>query len=202
MPSQLNINSKITAMNDIFQLISSKEIEKIVKAFARKYSGNCEMLQDDLVQEGNLLLYKAAKVYDPQRCDRFAGFACYVLNQALPKVAKRMTRVLGGPDVIETLEKGTVYEAASHVIDCSPSPFETYELTDSRRAIRQAVKLLPRNERIAVSLYYGLDGFCERPYCSIAEELGCSVEGARKTCNRALNKLRVYFGVPNYRLCA
>lgn len=189
-------------MKDIFQLVSSKEIEKIVKSFARKYSGTDKFLQDDLVQEGYLSLYKAAKVYDPQRCDCFAGFASYVLNQTLPKVAKRITRVLVGPDVIETLEKGEVHEAASRVLDCSPTPCEQYELTEALNNIRHAVKLLPRNERIAVSLYYGLDGFCERPYISIAEELGCSVEGARKTCERAINKLRVYFCVPNYRLCA
>lgn len=186
------------------QVIFSKETERIVKSLARRVAGKRKDLVDDLVQEGYLALYRAAESYDSQYGVPLWGYAYKNLGYDLLKSAKRITQVLSADEqvAIDSLDEPKGYEAARFVLDCNLTPCERYELSDTRKAIRKAVNLLPRNERIAVSLYFGLDGFYERPYSSIAEELGCSVEGARKAVDRGISKLRDWFGGPDYRLCA
>ena len=186
------------------QIILSKETQSVVKSLARRIAGKRKDLVDDLVQDSYLLLYKAAESYDSKRGVPFGGYAHVALKHELPRVAKSMTQVLSADEqvAVESLDEPEGYEAARYVLDCNLTPSERYELADSCRAIRKAVKLLPRTERIAVSLYFGLDGFYERPYSSIAEELDCSVEGARKAVDRGVNKLRVWFGGQDYELCA
>ena len=185
------------------QNIFTAENEKLVKSLSRRVAGKRKDLVDDLVQDSYLLLYKAAESYDSKRGVPFGGYAHVALKHELPKVAKSMTQVLSADEqvVVESLDEPEGYEAACYVLDCNLTPSERYELEDTRWAIRKAVNLLPRIERIAVSLYFGLDGFYERPYSSIAEESDCSVEGARKAVDRGINKLRVWFDGPDY-ICA
>ena len=186
------------------QVIFSKETERIVKSLARRIAGKRKDLVDDLVQEGYLALYRAAESYDSQCGVPLWGFAYKSLVYDMLKAAKRITRVLSSDEqvTIDSLDEPEGYEAARFVLDCNLTPCERYELEDTRKAIRKAVELLPRNERIAVSLLYGLDGLYERKLTNIAEELNCSVEGASKICDRAVNRLRVSFGAPYYSLCA
>ena len=186
--------------NNIF----SCEIQKIVKSLARRFAGKHKDLRDDLVQEGYLILREASENYDPQRGVPFEGFAYVVLRHALPKVAKRITQVISTEEeyTMDSLDELLAFEAERNVRDFTLTPCERFELEDTRRAIRNAVELLPHNERIAVSQLYGLDGLYERKLTNIAEELHCSVEGASKICDRAVNRLRVSFGGPEYRLCA
>lgn len=186
------------------QIILSKETQSVVKSLARRIAGRDKYLEQDLVQEAYVILQKVEKHYNPQKGVPFWGFAHVVLSHALPRVARSYTQVLSidEQDVIESLDEPEGYEAARNVLDCNLTPCERYELEDTRRAVRKAVELLPRNERIAVSLLYGLDGLYERRLTNVAEELHCSVEGASKICDRAVNRLRVSFGGPEYRLCA
>ena len=186
------------------QIIFSKETERIVESLARGIAGKRKDLVDDLVQEGYLALYRAAESYDSQYGVPLWGYAYKNLGYDLLKSAKRITQVLSADEevAIDSLDEPEGFEAARFVLDYNPTPCERYELENTRRAIRKAVNLLPRNERIAVSLYFGLDGFYERPYSTIAEELDCSVEGARKAVDRGISKLRDWFGRPDYRLCA
>lgn len=185
-------------MKNVNQLYSSKETQNVVKSLARKISGNDKYLENDLAQESYLILHEAAKYFDPQRGVTFACFAYKVLRHALPKVKRIITQVLSvdEQDVTDSLE------TASFVSDNNPTPSEKYELYDSKQVVRKAVNRLPHKECIAVSLNYGLDGLYERPITYVAEELGCSVEGARKTLDRGVNKLRDMFDGMDYRLCA
>ena len=186
------------------QNIFTAENEKLVKSLSRRVAGKHKDLVDDLVHEGYLALYRAAESYDSQYGVPLWGYAYKNLGYDLLKSAKRITQVLSADEqvAVKSLDEPEGYEAARYVLDCNLTPSERYELEDTCKAIRKAVKLLPRTERIAVSLYFGLDGFYERPYSSIAEELDCSVEGARKAVDRGVNKLRVWFGGPDYPLCA
>lgn len=185
------------------QIILSKETQSVVKSLARRIAGRDKYLEQDLVQEAYVILQKVEKHYNPQKGVPFWGFAHVVLSHALPRVARSYTQVLSidEQDVIESLDEEG-YEAARNVLDCNLTPCERYELEDTRRAVRKAVELLPRNERIAVSLLYGMDGLYERTLTNVAEELHCSVEGASKTSDRAVNRLRVSFCAPDYSLCA
>ena len=126
------------------------------------------------------------------------------IGPALPKKAKRIAQALSTDDdyVMDSINEISGYDIASNVTDDTPTPCEKYELTEAIHAIRRAVELLPRTERIAVSLYFGLDGLYERPFISIAQELDCSVEGARKAFERGFRRLCDYFGVTEYALCA
>ena len=184
--------------------ILSCEIQKIVKSLARRIAGKHKDLQEDLVQEGYLLLCRAAEVYDPQRCDSFECFAYVVLRHALPKVARRIIQVISTEEeyTMDSLDELQGYEAACNVRDYRLTPCERFELEEIRRVVREAVESLPYNERMVVSQCYGLDGLYERPLIAIAGEKGFSVEGVSKIKDRALKNLRVCFSSLNYGLCA
>lgn len=191
-------------MKNFNQLYFSEETQNVVKSLSRRIAGNDNGLKNDLSQEAYLILQKAAEYFDIKRGAPFWGFAYVVLRNELPKAKNRITQVLSinEQDIVESLDELEGYEAACKVLDCNLAPCERYELEDTRRAIRKAVNLLPRNERVAISLLYGLDGLYERTLTNVAEQLGCSVEGARKTRDRAVNRLRVMFDEPDFKLCA
>lgn len=207
------LHNKLTIMNKsiMAQNIFTAENLKLVNNLAKKIAGNREDLRDDLTQEGRIALLKAAETFNPSFGVPFCGYAYNVLKNAMLKALKNINQVVS-VSLDEDEEDNTCSlipidgdedYPQKDICDCdNPTPSESYELKDTCATVRQKVNLLPFKERVAVSLSFGLDGLYERSLECIADELGCSTEGARKICAKGLNRLRIMLSSPQYSLCA
>lgn len=79
---------------------------RLVASIARKYVGKCSLSFLDLVQEGNLGLYKAADKYDYTRGFKFSTYATYWVRQAISRAIADQGRTIRTPvHVVESLSK-------------------------------------------------------------------------------------------------
>ena len=189
--------------------MDTKENMKFLKALARKRSRYCKDLTNDLIQEGYLALNKAIDTFNPKLGVPFWGYATCVVNRAMSKTLRNMTQIIA-TSLNEETQACQVFSTDSdddcqrkEICDCEhPTPQERYEMSDSIAIVRYLVEQLPNKERVAVTLSYGLDGLYERNLADIADELDCSVEGARKILGRGTERLRGWLSSPQYSLCA
>lgn len=88
---------------------------RLVAAIARKYVGKCNLSFLDLVQEGNLGLYKAADKYDYTKGFKFSTYATYWVRQAISRAIADQGRTIRTPvHVVESLSK--ISKARSELI--------------------------------------------------------------------------------------
>lgn len=76
------------------------------------------------------------------------------------------------------------------------------EFEERLATAKEMVGYLQPKERLAITMLFELDGLYERPLTAVADELGCSVEGARKICDRGLKTIREWLGLSWHRMCA
>ena len=189
--------------------IFTAENLKLVSKLANERAGNRKDLRDDLFQEGCLALINAIESYNPQLGVPFYGYAKTVLHHAMSKAARNINQVLSVSldEEFDTCPiipiDGDDDYPQKDICDCErPTPYESSELANTRAAVRKLVKQLPDKEYKAVTLLFGFDGLYERSLECIGEELDCSIEGARKTCNRGIKRLHAWLSRPEYSLCA
>ena len=189
--------------------IFTTENLKLVSNLAKERAGNRIDLRDDLFQEGCLALPKAVETFNPSLGVPFWGYAYMVLGNAMSKAARNFYQLLSVSleEEFDTCPiipiDGDDDYPQRDICDCEhPTPCERYELANTRAVVRKLVKQLPDKECKAVTLLFGLDGLYERSLERIGEELGCTPEGARKTCARGIKRLRVWLSRPQYSLCA
>ena len=184
--------------------ILTAENKEIVKTMAEKRASGDLFMQDEFYQEGCIALIRAGKSYDSSRGVPFWGYASCVVEHAMSKALSDISQIVSNS--LEPEDSAVLYEDEDMLIqieDCSqPTPYKRCEISDSRNAVRHLVEQLPNKERVAVTLFYGLDGLFERPLESIGDELGCSVEGARKICARGVERLRGWLDSYQYSLWA
>lgn len=189
--------------------IFTAENLKLVSKLANERAGYRKDLRDDLFQEGCLALINAVESYNPQLGVSFLGYAKTVLLHAMSKAARNINQVLSVSleEEFDTCPiipiDGDDDYPQRDICDCEhPTPYERYESANTRAAVRKLVKQLPDKEYKAVTLLFGFDGLYERSLECISEELDCSIEGARKACNRGIKRLHARLSRPEYGLRA
>ena len=79
---------------------------RLAASIARKYIGKCSLSYLDLIQEGNMGLYKAAEKYDYTKGFKFSTYATYWIRQSISRAIADQGRTIRTPvHVVEALSK-------------------------------------------------------------------------------------------------
>ncbi len=140
---------------------------------------------EDLINEGNIGLMKAAERFDPDRGVRFITYAVWWIRQAMLRALKTEGRLPQVP-VSQALEAG---EAA--IEDFSfPHPDEALARSVVQSEIATALHELPERERKILDERYGLTSHTPSTLAQMGESCHLSRERIRQLEKRALRRLR------------
>lgn len=79
---------------------------RLVASIARTYAGKCNLSFLDLVQEGNIGLYKATEKYDYTKGFKFSTYATYWIRQTIGRAIADQSHTIRTPvHVVEALSK-------------------------------------------------------------------------------------------------
>lgn len=173
-----------------------------VKAMADHHRGKGVDFED-LVSEGTLALIEAAGKYDPNRGDKFVGYAKPFIEKAMKKAIEAQAN--GGMQVDRQVSKSgrkaapvsmdaPVKEGSKYTlldILADPNATQGDEDTTLRKMtedLKEAVKTLEEREQQVVNAFYGLE-HARLTMAEIAEDMGLKRERVRQIRDKALRKM-------------
>ena len=182
---------------------------RFVVSTARRYRGR-GVPMEDLVNEGNLGLLRAAERFDPDRGVRFVTYAAFFVRQTMLDAVARSGRT--APPLPEDRADRTGRRSRAAVVVSLEAPrtpddsgTALAELLEDpaapgadgpgagrerRRTLETGLAFLPGREERVLRLFFGLDGRGQRSLARIGRELGVSRERVRQLKDRALARLR------------
>jgi RNA polymerase primary sigma factor len=132
----------------------------------------------DLVQEGNIALWRAIMGFDPERGLAFSTYAWRAIERAVWQAVARAERLEGWLSLPEPEEPSTVA-----ALD--------YDAAVVKQAVAKAVGRLPSRLASIVTTLYGLDGRPGQSLRSAGAQYELSAERIRQLRNDALLLLRL-----------
>lgn len=90
---------------------------EMVKAIYNKYFSSYRWLRDDLIQEGNIALFKACQKFDASKGVKFATFAYKCIKTTMLDLIRQELRVASKYvyEDIEKVEKGAICEDINYI---------------------------------------------------------------------------------------
>ena len=160
---------------------------------ARRYL-NSRNEYDDLVQNAYIGLINAARTFNPDKGFAFSTYATMCIRNEiclyLRNEKKRPSIIsLDKPINVEGDEDGATL--GDILFDSSPTPDEISAAADELRRLAKAIKGLPKVERTAVILSYGLGGNEKASQQAIAERLGGSQPNVSRILIRAKKRIKI-----------
>lgn len=191
---------------------------RFVVAVAKGYRGRGLPLED-LVNEGNLGLLRAAARFDEERGVRFVSYAAWWIRQAILAALDRAAAAPAGPGrggrhargrspgrhprprrrrevAPVSLESTAGPSPGGRALaerlpdDGAEPPDAPLERTALRHTLEAGLAFLPEREARVLRLFYGLDGGGGRSLGRIGREMGVSRERVRQIKARGLARLR------------
>ena len=135
------------------------------------------MAYADLVQEGQIALWRATEGYEPERGNAFSTYAWVVIERHIWQVVARGNRKESGIKQAEVAEPLTLAEEGLARRECG-------------QAVAAVIKQLSSRLGQVVVAAYGLDGQPARSLAAMGREQGVSRERVRQPHNEALRQLR------------
>ncbi len=165
---------------------------RLVAHIMKKYYAT-ESDQEDLISIGTIGLIKGITTFDPSKGARLATYAARcVENEILMhfRSQKKSSQDVSLSDFIETGADGAPLERMDVVSD-DCDLLEQVATRESVRQLRRAVdSVLTEQEKLVVSLRYGLTGSPPLRQREVAEKTGISRSYVSRIEKRALEKLR------------
>lgn len=151
---------------------------KLVVAVVRRQWRGDRAAFADLVQEGNLALWRAIMGFEPGRGVAFSTYAWRAIERAVWQAVARAERPEGWLPLPEPEEPAAVVA-------------ERYDAAVVKQAVDRAVECLPPRLAGIVTALYGLDGQPAQTLRSAGTQYKLSAERIRQLRNDALLQLRL-----------
>lgn len=156
---------------------------------------------DDLINEGNLGLIRAAERFDETRGVRFITYAVWWIRQAMLQASEqaatvRAPRSIGAaPGLTVSLDAPADIQSTVPLADVIADTHasvdtEDQNLSDLRSAISRALSTLSTRDRIIVDLYFGLGKDGSRTPDDIAARVQASPADVRQRIALVIERLR------------
>lgn len=174
---------------------------RLVVSIARAYQGRGLSLED-LIQDGNLGLMRAARLFDPGRAVRFSTYATYHIRQAIRRGLQntgRMIRVpvyrqylgVDGPAVhCEGIGRDGESELSQVADDDACRPLDVMVEYEDLEAVRERVGRLDERTATVLRLRFGLDDGEPRTLAAVGECVGLTRERVRQLEIEGIEQLR------------
>lgn len=154
------------------------EHRKLVVAVVRKQWLGERAAFGDLVQEGNIALWRAILGFEPGRGLAFSTYAWRAIERAVWAAIKRAERQEGWREWERGAELALVLVAAE-------------ERREQREALLQSVEQLPERQAVIVGALYGLENGQGQTLAAVGQRYGVTRERVRQIRNDALLQLRL-----------
>lgn len=154
------------------------EHRKLVVAVVRKQWLGERAAFADLVQEGNIALWRAILGFDAERGLAFSTYAWRAIERAVWSAIKRAERAEGWSEWVKGEELARVLVAAE-------------EGRERREALLHMVSQLPERQAGIVSALYGLENGQGQTLAAVGQCYGVTLERIRQIRNDALLQLRL-----------
>lgn len=154
------------------------EHRKLVVAVVRKQWLGERAAFADLVQEGDIALWRAIIGFEPERGLAFSTYAWRAIERAVWGAIKRAERAEGWSEWVRGEELALVLVAAE-------------EGCERREALLQMVCQLPERQAGIVRALYGLESGQGQTLAAVGQRYGVTLERIRQIRNDALLQLRL-----------
>lgn len=170
---------------------------KMVVAIACKYISSCALPLEDLIQEGNLGLFRAVRLYNPKKSS-FTTYSYWWVRHCIQRAIHNFEHrgCLRTPKMrsLDSLLKNSAGSVAEIFAGSEKTPIEIAEETEDmnqrRNAVRETLKTLPRMHRnilvFRISGAYTLQ--------ELGDRYNLSRERIRQIEFQALNQIRRRLG--------
>lgn len=191
---------------------------RFVVSVAKRYRGR-GVAFEDLVNEGNVGLMRAARRFDERHGVRLVTYAAWWIRQAIlaavsasrpPPVPPPSRRRAGRTEAVRepdpgsragpglrlvSLDGGPAGDGRRPLLErvadaAAEDPERRLDRTALRHALATGMAFLPEREERVLRCYFGLEGGSPRSLARIGREMGLSRERIRQLKDRALDRLR------------